>query len=332
MCPFCPCVFSCSQMSVMNSSEPLDSLGEAVTKNLINVFLTVVINCINGAFVYIYFNSQEFQTDARYVLYIHLVINDMIMLNMTMALQLITYTVNITLIVFFPGRNSPLNLASMAVERYVAVCRPLHHAQMCTVSRAYALIALIWIVSFIPSFSDIIITVANQPLSSLLQTVICHPSYLFNTPNHKVHGSVLLFAFVFLTLVITYTKVFFIARIASSDEALAKNARNTILLHGIQLFICMLTYLSPVVTLTLVTMWPRGRTNILFVSFVFTNVLPRLLSPLVYGVRDTKFRNQIRLLVHCPRCCSVHKKKNLVQVWRRSREVIHRDAFKDVHA
>ncbi|XP_024916240.1 LOW QUALITY PROTEIN: olfactory receptor 4K15-like [Cynoglossus semilaevis] len=253
----------------------------------------------------------------------------------------------------------------MAVERYVAVCRPLHHAQMCTVSRAYALIALIWIVSFIPSFSDIIITVANQPLSSLLQTVICHPSYLFNTPNHKVHGSVLLvrntatffqsyllmykicvhivpvshhvsqvllFAFVFLTLVITYTKVFFIARIASSDEALAKNARNTILLHGIQLFICMLTYLSPVVTLTLVTMWPRGRTNILFVSFVFTNVLPRLLSPLVYGVRDTKFRNQIRLLVHCPRCCSVHKKKNLVQVWRRSREVIHRDAFKDVHA
>lgn len=53
-------------MSVMNSSEPLDSLGEAVTKNLINVFLTVVINCINGAFVYIYFNSQEFQTDARF--------------------------------------------------------------------------------------------------------------------------------------------------------------------------------------------------------------------------------------------------------------------------
>lgn len=34
---------------------------------------------------------------CRYVLYIHLVINDMIMLNMTMALQLITYTVNITL-------------------------------------------------------------------------------------------------------------------------------------------------------------------------------------------------------------------------------------------
>lgn len=33
---------------------------------------------------------------CRYILYIHLVINDILMLNFTVALQLIAYTVNIT--------------------------------------------------------------------------------------------------------------------------------------------------------------------------------------------------------------------------------------------
>ncbi|KAL1272357.1 hypothetical protein QQF64_028219 [Cirrhinus molitorella] len=40
--------------------------------------------------------------------------------------------------------NTPLILAGMAVERYVAICKPLHHHQICTVRRTYILISLIW--------------------------------------------------------------------------------------------------------------------------------------------------------------------------------------------
>ena len=83
------------------------------------------------------------------------------------------------------SRNSPLNLAGMAVERYIAVCRPLHHVRMCTVRRAYALIALIWAVSFIPAISDIIIVLATESLSTYSRTVLCYISNVYNTPYHK---------------------------------------------------------------------------------------------------------------------------------------------------
>lgn len=253
------------------------------------------------------------------------------------------------------SRISPLNLAAMAVERYIAVCRPLHHAQICTVQRAYALIALIWGVSVTPFFTDLFILLATQPPSFFSGTIICYPSYVFNTPYHKTHSvvvqvkhcwfmdflshishfcsmlfavysvftcspQVLRFSFVFLTLIITYLKIFCAARAASgSNQASARNARNTILLHGVQLLICMLSYISPFINIILVAISPRNTTKILFGSFLLTGVLPRLLSPLIYGVRDKKFSSHIRLHF-CRKChSSVEKRVNRTGPRRRSK-------------
>ncbi|KAF3855741.1 hypothetical protein F7725_016464 [Dissostichus mawsoni] len=176
----------------MNSSSRFDSYNEAFTKNFITFFLVFTIICINGAFVYTYFKSKDFQRDPRYVLYIHLVINDMIMLILSLGLVIFIYTGNpgfipcwIMLVVLITtNRNSPLNLAVMALERYIAVCLPLHHVQICTVQRAHLLIALIWLVSFIPAFTDIIIILITQPLSVFSKTVICHATFVYNTPYH----------------------------------------------------------------------------------------------------------------------------------------------------
>ncbi|XP_003451930.1 odorant receptor 131-2-like [Oreochromis niloticus] len=295
----------------MNTTKRQDSLNDAFTKNFVSFAFGFIINCINGMFVYTYFKSVVFQQDPRYVLYIHLVINDMIMLTVTVILQILTYTVPLSfapccvmlLITITTNKNSPLNLAGMAVERYIAVCRPLHHSQLCTVQRAYALIALIWAVSFIPSISDVIILLIIQPLSVFMKNVICYPSSVYNTPYHETQSlvvQVLLFSFVFLTLIITYLKVLCAARaVSSSNQASAKNARNTILLHGVQLLICMLSYISPFINLMLVTAWPHKRTVILFTTFLFTNLLPRLLSPLIYGVRDQKLSSHFRLHFGC---------------------------------
>ncbi len=86
-------------------------------------------------------------------------------------------------------RNSPLNLAAMAVERYIAVCRPLHHIQICTVKRAYAVILLIWGTSLIPCITDIIIILATQPLSVFSRRVLCYPSYVYTTQYHKAQSA-----------------------------------------------------------------------------------------------------------------------------------------------
>ncbi|XP_038553738.1 odorant receptor 131-2-like [Micropterus salmoides] len=303
----------------MNSTTRLDSFSEAFSKHAITVGLALIINCINGAFVYTYFQSQVFQRDSRYVLYIHLVINDMILLTLSVALQIMTYTIPLSftpcclmlLVLVTTDKNSPLNLAGMALERYIAVCRPLHHVQICTVQRAYALIALIWVVSFIPGLSDVIILLATQPLSVFAKSVLCHYSSVYNTPYHRAQSAavqVLLFTFVFLTVIITYLKVLSTARtVSGSNQASARNARNTILLHGVQLFLCMLSFISPFITVTLITAWPLERTKILFSGFLLTNVLPRLLSSLIYGVRDKKFSSQVRQHLFCKGCSSVEK-------------------------
>ena len=103
-----------------------------------------------------------------------------------------------------------------------------------------------------------------------------------------------------VTLAATYLKVLFAASAASaSSRASARKARNTILLHGVQLLICMLSYASPILTMHLIRTFPTNFRNILFPCFLLTNVLPRLLSPLIYGVRDQKFSNQLRLLFSC---------------------------------
>ncbi|XP_044204503.1 odorant receptor 131-2-like [Thunnus albacares] len=304
----------------MNSTRRQDSFNDAFTKNFITFAFGFIINSINGAFVYTYFKSQVFQRDPRYVLYIHLVINDMIMLTVSVALQIMTYTIPLRfapccimlLILVTTNKNSPLNLAGMAVERYIAVCRPLRHVQICTVQRAYALIALIWGISIIPAFTDIIIILATKPLSVFSSSVICYPTYIYNTPYHKTQSTVvqvLLFSFVFLTVIVTYLKVLCAARaVSGSNQASARNARNTILLHGVQLLICMLSYISPFLNLILVTTWPQERTKIFFSCFLFTNVLPRLLSPLIYGIRDKKFSSHIRLHFCCKCCNSVGKR------------------------
>ncbi|XP_053171599.1 odorant receptor 131-2-like [Scomber japonicus] len=303
----------------MNSTRRQDSFNSAFTKNFITFAFGLIINSINGAFVYTYFKSQVLQQDPRYVLYIHLVINDMIMLTLAVVLQILTYTAPpkfitcciMMLILITVNKNNPLNLAGMAVERYIAVCRPLHHVHICTVQRAYALIALIWGVSIIPALTDIFIILATKPLSVFSSNVICYSLSVYNTPYHKTQSMVvqiLLFSFVFLTVIITYLKVLLAARAASgSNKASARNARNTILLHGVQLVICMLSFISPFLNLILVTMWPQDRTKILFSIFLLTNMLPRLLSPLIYGIRDKTFCSHIRMHLCC-KCATLQER------------------------
>ena len=78
----------------------------------------------------------------------------------------------------------------MALERYIAVCKPLHHVQICTVQRTYGFITLIWAVSLMPSVTDVIFLVATQPLSSFSRNVICYESNIFSTPFHKTHREI----------------------------------------------------------------------------------------------------------------------------------------------
>lgn len=243
-----------------------------------------------------------------------MVINDAIQLtttSMICVLSYILYKINVAaccfsiLLAVFTTRNTPVNLAGMAIERYIAICKPLRHAQICTVRRTYVVISWMWFLCVAPDITDLFFTLATESLSFFHQSVLCLRSNIFKDPilaHKKLAFDIIYFSCVFLTLVFTYLKVLFAARALSTEKTSAQRARKTILLHGAQLFMCMLSYVSPSVEIVLLLIFPGQVLHIRFANFLIVYVLPRCLSPIIYGFRDKKFREHLKMNLQLLRC------------------------------
>ncbi|XP_028285623.1 odorant receptor 131-2-like [Parambassis ranga] len=285
-----------------------DSFAKAVTKNVIVVVLSISINYINAGLIQTFCKHQIFYMNPRYILFIHLVVNDMIQVTLTSILFIISYTIyklNVSicsifmLIALLTTENTPLNLACMAVERFIAICVPLRHVQICTIRRTLMLIGLIWTTSMLSAVSDLFITLATEPLDFFHTEVFCVRKSVFPSPiiiqKRDVTYSVFLVV-VWFTIFYTYFKVMFTAKTASRD---AKKARNTILLHSFQLLLCMASYATPQLSDALQRWFPKNNTDSLFVIYVVVQILPRSISPIIYGVRDNMFRKHMKAYLTC---------------------------------
>uniref|UniRef100_A0A3B1K2N0 G-protein coupled receptors family 1 profile domain-containing protein n=1 Tax=Astyanax mexicanus TaxID=7994 RepID=A0A3B1K2N0_ASTMX len=256
--------------------EILDSYATTVAKNVIVAALYVTINYINGTLVHTFFKHEIFTENPRYILFIHMVLNDMIQLTMA---------------------------------RYIAVCKPLHHTQICTVRRTYIFIGLIWVFCAISILPDLFILLATEPLYYFLSTIICSRDLVFRHRyliEKKNISHLVYLSFVWLTLFYTYFRIMFAAKATGAD---ARKARNTILLHGLQLVLCMFTFIVPLFESLLLSLFPLLKNDIRFTIYVFVQILPRFISPVVYGLRDQMFRKYLE--THF--LYMAHKKSNKIK-------------------
>ncbi|KAK7915731.1 hypothetical protein WMY93_011492 [Mugilogobius chulae] len=269
-----------------------DDFLTAVLKNVITVGLCISIICVNSVLVHVFVKHETFSLNPRYILYIHLVINDIMVLSMLTLLYILSYTVftlNVSLCMVLvvlavcTNINNPMTLAVMAVECYVAVCFPLHHSRVCTVKKTYMVIGFIWLTSVLTNLPDVFVTLATEPLEFFHKQVFCLRSTVFRHPAlaEKMDVSyALLLAVVCLTLVYTYCKILVTAQTKTSD---AKKARSTILLHSFQLMLALLTYLNNVLIASLTQLFPSSVLTVRFSVIILITIMPRLVSPLVYG-------------------------------------------------
>ncbi|XP_063765922.1 odorant receptor 131-2-like [Eleginops maclovinus] len=289
-----------------------DSLNVAIMKNVITVVFCISINYVNGTLVHTFRKHQVFNMNPRYILYIHLVLNDIVLLTIFTLLQVlsyIVYTLNVSFcmlllsIAILANVNNPFTLAVMSVERYVAVCFPLRHSQICTVRKTYAVIGVMWLIGLLTVLPDIFYALASETLGFFGSRVFCLNDNIFRNPVLKERrdvSNILCLLIIWLSLFYTYFQIMCAAKAAAADS---RKARKTVLLHGFQLLLCMLTYVFYLALKGLTILFPRGVLTIRFILSILTHVLPRLISPLVYGLRDKKFRRYLRRYF----ICSIHK-------------------------
>ncbi len=199
-------------------------------------------------------------------------------------------------------KNTPLNLAGMAIERFVAVCYPLHHVQICTIRNTKILIGIIWLVGAVLGVVDLLVVLALLPLSFFTSSRICINQNVFDFEYNILSNAVFIIGYMCLVWVLlfyTYFKVMFSAKAAASEPAQAQKARRTILLHGVQLLLCTLSLFTAVLDGALASLFPYYKSVIYFCTFILTSILPRLLSPLIYGIRDQKWKKYMKSSLMC---------------------------------
>ncbi|XP_039468611.1 odorant receptor 131-2-like [Oreochromis aureus] len=285
-----------------------DAFTKALFKNVIVVVLCISINYINVALIQTFCKHQIFYMNPRYILFFHLVLNDMIQVTLTVILFVSSYIffqINVSvccvliLLALFATENTPLNLACMAVECYIAICIPLRHVQICTVKRTLMLIGLIWMTSMLSVLPDLFISLATIPLDFFHSRVFCLRETVFQNPHiikKRDITYIVYLVIVWFIIFFTYFKILFTAKTASQD---ATKARNTIILHGFQVLLCMSIYAEPLLRQVLQQWFPKNYSDSLFACYILFQILPRAISPIVYGVRDKTYRKYLKRYLLC---------------------------------
>uniref|UniRef100_A0A8C1S6Z2 G-protein coupled receptors family 1 profile domain-containing protein n=1 Tax=Cyprinus carpio TaxID=7962 RepID=A0A8C1S6Z2_CYPCA len=253
------------------------------TETAVAVITSLFFCFVNCVMLFALKSKRVFQETPRYILFGHMLMNDSVLLLVTTIMYTValcflpipksicTLLVFISYCTFF---NAPLTLALMSLERYVAICFPLRHCNIATPKRTGIAIGFIWMLSSINIIADIILALS------------VNPNYLADI---AFSFDVLYFVSVAVIIIFTYISIMITARSVSSDKDSAKKALKTVLLHLIQLGLCLTSFLYTSIERTLYMMTGSNSSlfiNLRYLNFLIILILPRCLSPLIYGMRD----------------------------------------------
>lgn len=268
------------------------------------VFLTIVGFCFFIYFISlmlnIFFITPQVRENARYLLFIYMLVNDTIYIFLAFylllsAMCLVYIPVPVCFILYAISssvfRVTPYNLAAMALERYVAICYPLRHTELCTTKRANVAYALIWLLLIVLHGAELLLMFSS--VTNLYRYAICKHDTLLVSPIQNVIRTlsfILCFGLVGIIILFTYVKIMLVAHKVSSQSSSASKAGKTVMLHAFQLLLCMSSLLS-----TLTETFSRKKVEFLPITnfFAFTCV-PRFLSPVIYGIRDEELKKHVK--------------------------------------
>ncbi|XP_053451954.1 olfactory receptor 4K3-like [Nycticebus coucang] len=200
--------------------------------------------------------------------------------------------------VHFFGGGEMVLLVSMAYDRYVAICKPLHYSSIMDRQKCIWLVVISWIIGFLHAMSQLAM-ILNLPFCGpkavdsffcdipLVIKLACMDTHILGIVINADSG--VLATTCFILLMISYTYILITVRLHSKDGASKALSTCTSHITVVVLFFgpCIFIYL-----------WPLSITWVDKFLAVFYTVITPLLNPAIYTLRNKDIRNAIKRLIN----------------------------------
>ena len=295
-----------------NSTSPTN-LHVIIKVCVVVPFFSIFLFCI-VLMLYIFASNRHFMDSTRYILFAFMLVNDALVMMFSVLLFLLAMgqlrfpIVFCAPLLFFSTAsflNTPLILATMSLERYVAIMYPLQCPPAWRSDRVWIILLCLWLISCVLPTVDFSIAGARPGLDVLSTPVYCSTVVLNSSTVQtlfKVSLNGFFFGAVALMILYTYIKILLETKKMRQDRASVNKAMHTVLLHGFQLLLCLLAFTNPISEQLLVLHANWLPDDIYFFNYFCFILIPRFLSPLIYGWRDKSLRDHMRRAALCCSC------------------------------
>ncbi|XP_029027565.1 odorant receptor 131-2-like [Betta splendens] len=282
---------------------------------IIEVCVVVLLFCIFFfcivVMLHIFASHRQFLDTSRYILFASMLISDTLHVMFSVLLFHLTMAqVKVALCLCFPlmfistatFRNTPFILATMSLERYVAIFYPLQCPAAWCSDRIWIIILVLWLLSCMFPIIEYSIGQRYPDVNILFALVLCRPATVNTSPIQALFRTavnVLCFSVVAVIIILTYVRILLETRKMRQDKVSVSKATHTVLLHGFQLLLCMLAFTMPITETLIVLRAGWSADEIAFFNYVCFTLIPRFLSPLIYGFRDQTLRSYIGKIFLC---------------------------------
>lgn len=210
------------------------------------------------------------------------------------------------LCVHFFGGGEMVLLVTMAYDRYVAICKPLHYSHIMDRHKCIWLVLTSWIIGFLHAMSQLAM-ILDLPFCGprVVDSFFCDIPLVIKLACMDTHtlgivinaDSGVLATTCFILLLISYTYILVTVRLHSKDGASKALSTCTSHVTVVVLFFgpCIFVYL-----------WPPSISWVDKFLAVFYTVITPLLNPAIYTLRNKEIKNALKRQISQ----HVHSKSN----------------------